>query len=535
MSAIRKHRSQLGLEALEDRTVPSTLFGADTQVVPGPGDFAAGTWHADRYMPAGHSFGQAVSNRTGVLDVSISKDDAYGGPNRTPPTGYNSVFYDFQGLKSSLAANTTYLAAYLYVPAGWADMTQQGPAGDPAPQGALASLWAAAVDGSHNIVNYSEIGFNSKAGNGGAGTFQIKDRTTGVWTNVGGFTRGYDQWYQIGFGINNQGQFDYFVDGQQVARDDVSNLTTPPAKSIAFSDVMLQGYNAGADYHIYWNSLRDTRANVTNAVGTNVNAMAGSAFTGQQVATFTDLDGSEAVSNYSVTITWGDQQTSQGTIVDLGGGNYQVLGSHTYATGGNYTVSVQITNPSTTDSVTANAIAAVATPVTAGMTGDTTFWLGNNGQNLIKQFNGNGGTKQLGTWLATTLPNLYGSGSSNNLAGAPNTQVLKTVNSVLQSPNSWEAQVLATALNVYATDSSLGGTDGKQYGFVTGSDLGDQSYNVGIDGAAFGVANNTTMTVNALLSYVNKHVQAYNGDPTLQQQVWDLFNNLNQAGSKGIG
>ena len=93
------------------------------------------------------------------------------------------------------------------------------------------------------------------------------------------------------------------------------------------------------------------------------------------------------------------------------------------------------------------------------------------------------------------------------------------------------------ALNVYATTSSLGGSAGAAYGFtVSATGLGARLYNVGTDGAAFGVANNTTLNVYELLLAVNK--KAVNGvldggDTTLQAQAADLFNSLNQSGSIG--
>ena len=64
--------------------------------------------------------------------------------------------------------------------------------------------------------------------------------------------------------------------------------------------------------------------------------------------------------------------------------------------------------------------------------------------------------------------------------------------------------------------------------------VGARLYNVGKDGAAFGVANNTTLNVYELLVAVNRKAVngvLYNGDATLQAQCADLFNSLNQAGS----
>jgi hypothetical protein len=341
MFARPKRRTRLGLEALEDRTVPSALFGADVVLGPLPPG-TTDTWYQDRYRPAGFTFGQEGGGRDGVLKESISSADGYG----SRPAPYNSAFYDFQGLRYDLAAGTTYLAADLYVPpsSSWSGLDQTD-AADPAAAGSLASLWAAGVDASGNISNYPHIGFNNQAGG-----FQVKDRTTGGWQDVPGFS-GYDQWYRVGFDIDSQGQFDFFVNGRLVYTD---ATPTTPARTTAFSDVMLQGYNAGTDYHIYWDNLGDTKATVADPVGANISATAGSAFSGV-VATFTDPGGPQAAANYSATITWGDLDasgtplTSQGTLVDLGGGHYQVVGSHTYAAAGTYPLSVSITGtgPST--------------------------------------------------------------------------------------------------------------------------------------------------------------------------------------------
>jgi hypothetical protein len=78
------------------------------------------------------------------------------------------------------------------------------------------------------------------------------------------------------------------------------------------------------------------------------------------------------------------------------------------------------------------------------------------------------------------------------------------------------------------------GHAGAAYGFsVSATGLGARSYNGGSDGAAFGVAINTTCNVYGLLWAVDKQAvtgMLYNGNATLQAQVADLFNNLNLAG-----
>ena len=154
---------------------------------------------------------------------------------------------------------------------------------------------------------------------------------------------------------------------------------------------------------------------------------------------------------------------------------------------------------------------------------------------------GSGGSTStaLATWLALSFPNLYGAGAgANNLTGQTNAQVAAfyLTQFDLTGPKV-EAQVLAAALNVYATTSSLGGSAGVTYGFtVSATGLGAQSFNVGGDGAAFGVANYTTLNVYELLLAVNQRAVRgvlYNGDAALRQQATDLFDALNQAGSIG--
>ena len=60
-----------------------------------------------------------------------------------------------------------------------------------------------------------------------------------------------------------------------------------------------------------------------------------------------------------------------------------------------------------------------------------------------------------------------------------------------------DAPVLATGPTVYVTDGTLDGTGvGAQYGFtVGGNGVATSTVNVGINGAAFGVADDTVMTV----------------------------------------
>jgi hypothetical protein len=167
----------------------------------------------------------------------------------------------------------------------------------------------------------------------------------------------------------------------------------------------------------------------------------------------------------------------------------------------------------------------------------TSFWhTSNTGQALILSFNGGSTSTALANWLAATFPNMYGSGAgSHNLTGQTNTQVAAFFQILwAEHHDEPDAQVLATALNVYASTTSLGGTAGQVYGFVPTADgLGASSFNVGTDGAAVGVANHTTLNVYDILSAINQRAVngvLYNGNAALRDLCEDMCERLNHAG-----
>jgi hypothetical protein len=270
-----------------------------------------------------------------------------------------------------------------------------------------------------------------------------------------------------------------------------------------------------------------------SATAINFSAIAGAPFTGG-IVTFTNADPFGDASSYTAVIDWGDGTTSTGTIT--GTGTLTVSGPHTYAAAGNYALSVQISHnlgDTTTAIVYPTAtVVNLGQSVQGGLTGGTGFWNNKNGQRLIDSFNGGPDSTALSTWLATSFPNLFG-----DLHGFRNSDVAAFYQSQFAQPgsNNLQVELLATGLNIYATTQSLGGTAAEAYGFqVTATGLGADSFNVGSDGAAFGVANNTILNVYALLEAVNE--EALNGffDPSntiLQKEASDLFNALDKAGA----
>lgn len=178
---------------------------------------------------------------------------------------------------------------------------------------------------------------------------------------------------------------------------------------------------------------------------------------------------------------------------------------------------------------------AQSTPVVHGDTATIGFWHNKNGQALIDSLNGGSSQTALATWLATNFPYLYGASSpasspcSVNLTGETNADVAAQFMTFFNVQGQKTcAQILGTALAVYVTDSALAGTAATKYGFnVSPSGIGGNTYNVGSDGTAIGLSNDTSYSVLQLLQQANLDIQ--NG--TFDANAFnDIFDGINQTG-----
>jgi len=193
---------------------------------------------------------------------------------------------------------------------------------------------------------------------------------------------------------------------------------------------------------------------------------------------------------------------------------------------------------------TGNNFAELGPPLAADSTATIGFWHNKNGQALLLSLNGGPNSTALGDWLAKTFPNLYGATALSNsstfdLAGKTNSYIANfyLTNDFDVAGQKLDAQVLGVAFAVYVTDSSLGGTAGTSYGFnVQPTGTGFETINVGSDGAAFGVGNNSTITVLQALQGANNQAVndvLYNGNTSLGNEANDIFDMINQGGDIG--
>ncbi|MCE5266296.1 MAG: matrixin family metalloprotease, partial [Planctomycetaceae bacterium] len=145
------------------------------------------------------------------------------------------------------------------------------------------------------------------------------------------------------------------------------------------------------------------------------------------------------------------------------------------------------------------------------------FWHNKNGQALIKSLNGSANSTALAQWLATSFPKLYGATAgvysmvNSNGSYFTNTQVATAYNTYFFTTGSGaktNGQILAAALGVYATSTTLaGGNYARKYGFnVSAAGAGWDTVTLGSDAPAFG--NAAQLTVLQMLQSVNAQASA---------------------------
>src|SRR5207253_3367370 len=81
-----------------------------------------------------------------------------------------------------------------------------------------------------------------------------------------------------------------------------------------------------------------------NPSAVTIHATEGSAFNGT-VASFTDQNTGSAAGDFTASVDWGDgSQTPHATLVALGGGQFNITASHTWASAASRNVTVTLTD-----------------------------------------------------------------------------------------------------------------------------------------------------------------------------------------------
>jgi len=269
-------------------------------------------------------------------------------------------------------------------------------------------------------------------------------------------------------------------------------------------DYILNYYNANPGAFFYW----DVQAAINTLVGSAADSFNKYC---NEIITTPVPDNCGGYPMYS----------DSNVILLLANAQYNVVTKHWVPACGDVIGVVYVTDP-------CGQFLLIAVPYTCSLGRDDTatigFWHNKNGQALIDSLNGGSTSTALATYLATTYPCLYG-----NLAGKDNADVAAQFLTFfgVKGQNT-QAQIMAGALAAYATDSAVAGTVAGPYGFkVTGTGTGADTYNVGSNGTAIGLLNNTSYTIDQLLQQANL-------DCPLSSAAANAFNtifsDINQSG-----
>jgi hypothetical protein len=145
--------------------------------------------------------------------------------------------------------------------------------------------------------------------------------------------------------------------------------------------------------------------------------------------------------------------------------------------------------------------AEVGQDVTSGDAAPVGYWQSKGGRELINAVN-----NDLAAWLASNFSNVFGDVfDSTSVADFYQQELFKQKGQKTAKPSKVDAHFMAVAMSTFVTSQNLSGsTIAAGYGFnVTDTGLGSKTVNVGDNGAAFNVADNTDAAIMQLLLATN--------------------------------
>ncbi len=218
---------------------------------------APGVWFIDRYPTC--VFTSPVTAPDGIRNT-LEESICASGVQETP-------FYNTQGRGYFLVAKTYSTSIELYVPSSWRNENAR-----------LAGFWGIAVDSSGNVEDYPIIEFQgpitsqpsegpSYYPNGGVAGFYGWNDTTDAWEYIGlppGFT--YDSWVKLTITMIPGIGFEYSVENPTSRRGLSISSPASDLNDVALHEVILEGYNYGANQNIFWNDLTMSFSSSTRSI-----------------------------------------------------------------------------------------------------------------------------------------------------------------------------------------------------------------------------------------------------------------------------
>lgn len=199
--------------------------GDFSSTVPIAASQAPGVWYPDRYAPAvfeSYDFGGEMVLRHGIRATDVQ----------------GNSFYNYQGRKldTNLTGTAQSMSIDLWLDASWNGASRN------------AGIWSTGFDSGSVASAYPIVAWRS-GGTDPAG-FYAFDYINGGWLPLKMATVGdYGRWHTLTFVFSVGTGVEYFVDG-------VSRLTFADPDTANLRNLILNAYNFGADYDVYWDNFR---------------------------------------------------------------------------------------------------------------------------------------------------------------------------------------------------------------------------------------------------------------------------------------
>jgi hypothetical protein len=206
-----------------------------------------GVWFPDRYRPA--VFEAALWEGRNAIKHGVRAVDSL--ENR--PVPYKSTFYNTQGRKylTSLSGGVQRMSIDLWVDENW--KTKQ----------AYAGLWSTGYDNANAPDFYPILAWRS-----------VAEETAGFyyWDDNGWHLakeaedNDYDAWHTLAFELTVGTGIQYYLDGQPVG-------TVAEVETVSLNDVILNVYNYGEDYDVYWDNFSTHGVNIVGQATVNASGV----------------------------------------------------------------------------------------------------------------------------------------------------------------------------------------------------------------------------------------------------------------------
>jgi len=236
-----------------------------------------GDWYPDRYAPG--AFISQVTAPDGTKNTL--EESIYTADYQTPAPS----FYNTQGRKYDLIANTYSLSINLYVPSSWETQNAR-----------MAGFWATAVNSSNVAGNdYPIVEFQGPITsdippgpgyyfNNGVPGFYGWDNTVGGWVFIGlpaGFK--YNTWVELTMTLMPGIGFEYSVSNLFSHRGVSLKTGFFDPTEASLGNVILEGYNYDTSYSIFWEKLSLSSSSLVCGTGSKIPTWpSGSAGSGSQ-------------------------------------------------------------------------------------------------------------------------------------------------------------------------------------------------------------------------------------------------------------